>query len=129
MLKQIKKFTTNALAFELVDTFTEEDAKQIAQLFEEKLSLGYKHVNLLIQVKDMSIIEDTKLKAFFNSELWGMKHFKELGRCAVVSHSEFIKTAVTVENKILHLFNSALEEKYFDHSQLEEALEFINSDN
>lgn len=126
MINHIKKFRSNALALEIVENFTKEDALLIAQLFEEKLNLGYTHVNLLIQVKDMSIIKNMKLKDFFKGELWGMKHFEQLARCAVVSQSEFIESAVTVENKILRLFNSALEEKYFDHTQLDEALKFIH---
>lgn len=125
MVNQIKKFKANALALELLETFTEADALLIEQLFEEKLNEGYKHVNILIKVKDMSAIRNMKLKAFFDGELWGIKHFGKLGRCAVVSQSGFIEAVVTIENKILHLFNSALEEKYFDQTQLDEALEFI----
>jgi hypothetical protein len=37
----------------------------IEQLFEEKLNKGYAHVNILIKVKDMSVMKDMKLKAFF----------------------------------------------------------------
>jgi hypothetical protein len=40
-----------------------------------------------------------------------------------------MKSIVNIENKMLHLFNSALEERYFDENQLEEALEFIENGN
>lgn len=129
MINQIKKFKGNALALELIGTFTETDALLIEQLFEEKLNKGYAHVNILIKVKDMSVMKDMKLKAFFEGELWGIKHFGKIGRCAVVSHSDFMKSIVNIENKMLHLFNSALEERYFDENQLEEALEFIENGN
>lgn len=125
MINEIKKFKKNALALEILGTFTEADALLIEQLFEEKLNQGYEHVNILIKVKDMSIIKDMDLKGFLKGELWGIKHFGKLGRCAVVSHSELMETIVKIENKVLHLFNSALEEKYFDHSQLDEAIKFI----
>ena len=125
MINQIQKFEKNALALELVDSFTEADALLIERLFEEKLSQGYKHINILIKVKDISVIKDMELNGFIKGELWGIKHFGKLGKCAVVSHSDFIETVVKIENKFLHLFNSALEEKYFDHEELDEALKFI----
>jgi hypothetical protein len=65
------------------------------------------------------------MKAFLEGEMWGIKHFSKIGRCAVVAQSDAIKTAVKVENKILRLLSPALEEKYFDTTQLDEALEFI----
>lgn len=128
MINQIKKFEKNALALELLDTFTEADALLIEQLFEEKLNEGYKHINILIKVKDMSVLKDMDLKGFLKGELWGIKHFGKIGRCAVVSHSGFMESIVKIENKVLHLFNAALEEKYFDETQLDEALKFITPD-
>lgn len=128
MIKQIKEFKGNAIALELLGAFTKADALLIEQLFGEKLNEGYTHVNILIKVKDMSVIKDMELKGFFEGELWGIKHFGKIGRCAVVSHSGFIESAVNIENKVLHLFNSALEEKYFDETALDEALKFITPD-
>jgi hypothetical protein len=125
MIHQLKQFEKNALALELTEPFTEADALLIEQLFEAKLNDGYNHVNILIKVKDMSAIKGMDLKAFLQGELWGIKHFGKIGRCAVVSHSDFIESVVKVENKVLHFFNSALEEKYFDETQLDEALKFI----
>jgi hypothetical protein len=127
MLQQIKTFKGNALAVELTDKFTEADEKLLVQLFEEKLQDGNTHVNLLFKVKDMaSAFRHIELKALLEGELWGFKHFSKIGRCAVVAHSGVIKTAVKIENKALHLANSALDERYFDAEQLDEALEFVN---
>lgn len=125
MINKIKEFKDNALALEILGAFTETDALLIEQLFEEKLNMGYQHVNILIKVKDMSVIKDMKLKGFLEGELWGIQHFGKIGRCAVVSHSDFMKSVVNIENEVLHLFNSALEEKYFDETELDEALKFI----
>lgn len=128
MVTQIKTFPGNALALELTETFTEADASLIKQLFEEKLKAGYKHVNLLIKVKDLSVMKHMDLKAFLEGEIWGFKHFGKIGRCAVVAHSDLIRSVVRVENKVLHLVNAAFEEKYFDTTELEEALNFIGVD-
>ncbi len=125
MINQIKEFKENAIALELLDNFTETDALFIEQLFQKKLDQGYKHVNILIKVKDLSVMKHMELKGFVEGELWGFKHFGKIGRCAVVSHSKFMKSIVNVENNILRLFNSALEEKYFDETELDDALKFI----
>ena len=125
MVKQIKIFEGNSIALELTDSFIMSDALLIELLFEEKLSAGHKHVNLLIKVKDMSIFRNMEFKAFWEGEIWGIKHFGKIGRCAVVAHSDFIKAVVKIENKVLRLFNHSLEEKYFDTEQLDEALKFI----
>jgi hypothetical protein len=128
MLTQIKTFKGNALALELREPFTEDDALLIKQLFEEKLKVGYKHINLLIKVYDLSVLKHIDLKAFFESEIWGFTHFGKIGRCAVVAHSDLIRSLVKIEAKLLHLVNPAFEEKYFETSQLEEALIFVNPD-
>lgn len=125
MLKQIKTYEGNALALELTETFTEADALAIEQLFEEKLKAGHEHVNILIKVKDFSIMKNMDFKAFWQGEIWGIKHFGKMGRCAVVADSELMKVIVNVESKVLHFFSNALEEKYFDSAQLDEALKFI----
>ena len=127
MLNQIKIFQGNALALELLETFTEADASLIKQLFEEKLDAGYEHVNLLIKVKDMSVMKHMSLQTFLEGELWGFKHFGKIGRCAVVAHSDFIRSVVRLENKVLHLANAAFEERYFDTAELDEALKFIDT--
>jgi hypothetical protein len=126
MLTQIKTFKGNALALDLVDSFTEADALMIEQLFEEKLKAGYGPINLLIKVKDMSVTKRMDLKAFLEGEIWGVKHFGKIGRCAVVAHSDMIRSVIKIENKALHLANAAFEEKYFDTEQLDEALKFIS---
>jgi hypothetical protein len=126
MLQQIRIFEGNALAFDLTDRFTEADAQLIERLFEEKLNAGHEHVNLLIKVKDLSVMRHMDFKAFWQGEIWGMKHFGKIGRCAVVAHSDLMKSIVGLENKMLHLANAAFEERYFDTAQLEEALKFIS---
>lgn len=125
MVLQIKKFKGNAIALELLESFTEADALLIEQLFEEKLAKDYKQVNILIKVKDFSVMKNMKLKAFFEGELWGIKHFRKIGRCAVVSHSDIMKSIVNLENKVLRLFSTALEERYFDEAELDAAVKFI----
>jgi hypothetical protein len=125
MLNQIKTFKGNAIAIELTDSFTKTDVELIEQLFEEKLNAGYKHIHILVKVKDLSLLKHVDLKTFMEGEIWGIKHLDKIGRCAVVTHSDIIESVVKIESKALHLVSSALEERYFDTEQLDEALAFI----
>lgn len=54
MVLQIKEFKGNAIALELLESFTEADALLIEQLFEEKLAKDYKQVNILISISEES---------------------------------------------------------------------------
>ena len=126
MLNKIKTFRGNAIAWELTGTFTEADEQLMVQLFEEKLNEGCEYVNLLLKVKDLSVMRHIDLKALMEGEIWGFKHFGKIGRCAVVAQSDIIKNVVKAENKVLHLANAAFEEKYFETAQLDEALKFIS---
>ena len=125
MLTQIKQFKGNALALELTDSWTVADQQFMAQLFDEKLNEGYQHINLLFKVNDMSVFKHMDLKAFMEGEIWACKHFLQIGKCAVVAHSNFVKEVVKLEGKALHLVNKALEERYFEVEELEEAMKFI----
>ena len=125
MLTQIKQFKGNALALELTDSWTVADQQFMAQLFDEKLNEGYQHINLLFKVNDMSVFKHMDLKAFMEGEIWACKHFSQIGKCAVVAHSNFVKEVVKLEGKALHLVNKALEERYFEVEELGEAMKFI----
>lgn len=126
MVTQIKTFKENALALEITDAFTATDASLVEKLFEEKLNKGYEHINVLIKVKDMSILKHMDLKGFLKGEIWGLRHFNKIGRCAVVAHSDAMKAIVNIESKALHFVSPALEEKYFDAAELDDALKFIS---
>lgn len=128
MLNQIKKFKGNAVALELTGTFTKEDVKLMELLFEEKLNNGSITVNILFKLKDISQFKHADLKALFCGEVWGFRHFNKIGHCAIVAHSDFIKYAVDLEGKPLHLISNTLDERYFDEGHLDEALRFINPD-
>jgi hypothetical protein len=127
MLSQIQQFEGNALALELAGTFTVADAMQVKELFDEKIAQGYPHINILVLVKDLSILNHMEFKAFLKGEMWGIKYLGKIGRCAVVAQSRVLQSIVNFEGKVLHLFNAALDERYFDLSELDSALQFIST--
>ncbi|WP_111709566.1 STAS/SEC14 domain-containing protein [Lutibacter citreus] len=125
MIEQIKTFKTNTLAFEVIDSFTETDEKLAQKLFEEKLNLGFKTVNVLIKIDEYKISK-TETKAFFEDIIYLIRNIKNLGNLAIVSHSKILKALVPIDNFFFERIKKGKKELYFDVSQMDEAFKFID---
>ena len=124
MIKQIKIFDSNVLAFEITVGFTEADEKLAQKLFKEKLDLGFQKVNILMKV-DGYIISQTEYKAFLEDIIFVFRKFKNLGNLAIVGHSKILKTLVPIDNLFFESLKSGEKERYFDVSKLDEAFKFV----
>ncbi len=128
MIEQIKTYKTNVLAIEVIDGFTETDEKLLQKFFIEKLEKGFKKVNVLIKLDEMKISKSST-KAFFEDTVWALRNFKKLGHLAIVAHSNILKALVPIDNLFFSRLSKGSQERYFDISQLEEAFDFINTNN
>lgn len=126
MIKQIKIFESNILAFEITEGFTEADEKLAQKLFKEKLDLGFQKVNILMKV-DGYILSHTEFKAFFEDIIFVFRKFKNLGNLAIVGHSKILKTLVPIDNLFFESLKSGEKERYFDVSKLDEAFKFVST--
>lgn len=126
MIKQIKSFDSNTLAFEIIDSFTETDEKLAQKLFKEKLDSGFQTVNLLVKIDEYKISK-TEAKAFFEDIIFVIRNFKHIGNLAIVSHSKILKAFVPIDNFFFERIKKGKKELYFDVSQLEEAIEFVTN--
>jgi hypothetical protein len=127
MIEQIKKFQNNQLAIEVIDGFTETDEKICQKWFQQKLDEGYQQVHVLVKL-DETKISHSSVKAFMEDSIWALRHYKQLGHLAIVAHSNVLKALVPIDN---YFFQRAIKgrlERYFDVSQLDEAFEFISTD-
>ena len=126
MIEQIKTFKSNALAFEVIDDFTETDEKLAQKLFKEKIDEGNDQINVLIKLDEMKI-SHSSIKAFMEDMIWVLRNYKHLGNLAIVAHTNIIKALVPIDNFFFERLQKGYEERYFDISQLDKAIEFIKT--
>ena len=128
MIEQLKTFETNTLAFEIIDSFTETDELLAQKFFKEKLDAGFKTVNILVKIDEYKVSK-TEAKAFFEDFIFIIRKFKNLGNLAIVSHSKILKALVPIDNFFFERIKNGNKEQYFDESQLEEAIDFVQQNN
>ncbi|MDR0801908.1 STAS/SEC14 domain-containing protein [Fluviicola sp.] len=128
MIEQIKIFETNTIAVEFDESITDTDVKLWQKFFEQKLDEGFHTVNVLLKIKDMSILTHTSLKALADEVIWGFRYVSKFGRVAVVAESETLKKVASLKVDILHLANKNIEEKNFKPEELDEAFYWVNGD-
>lgn len=127
MIEQIETFDNNTLAVEVIDGFTETDEKLCQKWFEHKLNEGFKQVNVLVKLDEMKIGQ-TSFKAFMEDSLWALRNYKKLGHLAIVAHSNIVKVLVPIDNLFFERASKGRYERYFDISQMDEAMEFVSSE-
>ncbi len=126
MIEQIQKFNTNTLAFEIIGGFDETDEKLAQKLFQEKLNEGFDHVNVIFRLDEMKLSQ-TSTKAFMEDIIWAIRNFKYIGNIAIVAHSKILKALVPIDNFFFERLQNGYEERYFDVSQLDKAIAFVNA--
>lgn len=126
MLEQIETFENNVLAIEVIDSFTENDEKICQKFFNEKLEKGYKQVNVLVKLDEMKI-SHIQTKAFMEDIIWALRNYKSIGHMAIVAHSKILKAFVPIDNLFFQRAKEGRLERYFDISQMNDAMAFVNS--
>ena len=126
MIEQIKKIDGNAIAFEVIDSFTVTDVELAKKLIEQKISQGHSVIHLLIKIDQLKITH-IGLKAALKDLLYVLKHIKQFGNLAIVANSNTLKTLVKMDNLFYNKINKGFEERYFDVSEIEEAYTFISN--
>ena len=126
MIEQIKTFKGNTIAIEAIESFTETDVKLVHKFFEEKLNNGFNHVNELIKLDEIKI-NQISTKAFFEHMIWVLRNLKNAGNIAIVAHSNILKSLIPIDNIFFERLKKGFEERYFDVSHLDKALDFVES--
>ncbi len=126
MIEQIKKLDGNAVAFEVIDSFTETDGKLAHKIFEEKINEGHTTINVLIKI-DRLTIGHIGLIAALQDIAYVFKNLKQFGNLAIVAHSKILKTLVKMDNIFYTHLNKGVEERYFDVSKIEDAFTYVQT--
>ena len=125
MIEQIKTFKTNTIAIEVIDGFNETDEKLCQKFFQEKLDEGFDQVNVLVKIDEMKV-SHSSAKAFMEDTIWALRNYKKIGHLAIVAHSKITKALVPIDNIFFQRASKGRLERYFDVSQMDEALKFVN---
>ena len=123
VLKTKKKY---ALAINVVDGFTVEDEDYCEHLFQKKLDKGYKQINLLIRLDNLRLTK-ISLRAFMKDLYWILRNYKRVGHMAIVAHSRIIKAWIRIDNLFFEKASAGRYERYFDVSEMKEAMAFIHA--
>jgi hypothetical protein len=114
----------NILALEVIDGFTEVDEELCQKWFNEKLSQSHSQVHILVKLDELKISESS-IKAFMEDMIWALRNYKSIGHLAIVAHSNVLKALVPIDNLFFERASKGRLERYFDVSQLDEAMKFV----
>ena len=125
MIEQIKIFENNVIAITVIDGFNRTDVKYCQKLFDEKLEKGYEKINLLVKLDELKI-SHSNTKAFFEEIVIILRNYRSLKHLAIVGHSNILKAYIPIDNFFFSRLSKGSEERYFDISQMEEAMTFVD---
>ncbi|MGG8495396.1 STAS/SEC14 domain-containing protein [Tenacibaculum sp. TC6] len=125
MLLQLETNHTQTIAFEIVDGFTENDELLAQKYFQQKIDEGHEYINVLVKLDELKI-NKSSTKAFMEDIIWLLRHYKQLGNLAIVAHSNILKALVPIDNFFFERLRKGFEERYFDSSQMEKAMDFVS---
>lgn len=126
MIEQMKTFEDNVLAIEVIDGFDETDEKLCQKFFDEKLEKGFATVNVLVKLDELKITHSST-KAFMEDIIWTLRNYKKMGHLAIVAHSKILKVLVPIDNLFFQRASKGRLERYFDVSQMDEAIAFVQA--
>lgn len=126
MIEQLEAFPGHVLAIQVIDGFSETDEKLCQKWFNAKRDAGAEQVNVLVKLDEMKV-SHSSVKAFFEDSLWALRNYKHLGHLAIVAHSNVLKALVPLDNLFFKRASQSRHERYFDASQMDEAMAFVNN--
>ena len=118
----IDLFSTNSdqvVALKINGKIETPDFKKIAEAAEEVLKM-HKKVRLLVEIERLDGIS---LDALIEDLRFGLKHFRDVERKAVVSDKHWHETLARLSNKLF----PGIEIRHFPADQRDQALEWIES--
>ncbi len=59
--------------------------------------------------------------------IWVIRNLKNVGNLAIVAHSNILKAMIPMDNLFFERLKKGFEERYFDVSQLDKAIDFVES--
>lgn len=125
MINIIENTSNNVIGVEFIDGYSKEDEKHLERLFEEKLASGITQINILAKIDNLTISKSS-WKAMWDDSIYGLKHFKNCGKIAIIGNSNFESLLIKIDNAFFINKKKNREEKYFHIDEMEKALEWVS---
>ncbi len=119
MIEIISTDSDNVVGCKIDGRIKSEDIDKVAEYIEEKLKTK-KKLRIYVEVKKL---EGISLEAFFKDLKFGIKHFNDFDKKAVVTDKEWMKKVATVADKLF----PNIEVRCFSFEDKETALEWAKS--
>jgi len=126
MVEQLEVYENNVLSLEAYGGFTEVDERYCQKLFEQKREAGFEKINILLKIDELKITKSS-VKALLEDIVWDLRNYKNMEKLAVVANSSIIKMLVSIDNLFFASKKEGREEKYFNVSEMDKAIEFVRS--
>ncbi len=122
VLKNNKTF----LAFEVIGSYNAEDMQTVEFLFEQKIKMGAKKINILIKLDKLSL--DKKSMQFLLKEaVYAFKNRKRFRNIALVGNAQMKRAMFKLDKIVFQDKSKTMIEKYFDVKHIHKAWLFLQS--
>ena len=122
VLKNNKTF----LGFEVIGSYTAEDMQTVEFLFEQKIKMGAKKINILIKLDKLSL-DKKSLKFLFKEAVYAFKNRKRFRNIALVGNSQVKRAMFKLDKLVFQDKSKTMIEKYFDVKHMQKAWLFLKS--
>ncbi len=125
MLNVLKNDKTS-LAFEVIGSYTHDDMETIEFLFEQKIKMGAKKINILIKIDKLSLDKKT-MQLLLKEAVYAFKNRKRFRNIALVGNSQVKRAMFKLDKMVFKDQSKTMIEKYFDVKHMSKAWLFLKS--
>ena len=125
MIKLMETKSNKAIAFEIIGAYETSDEKKLEKFMNDKIKAGINQINILAKIDKMELSKSS-WKAMWDDGMYAMTHFKHCGKIAIVSNKDWEAHLVKLDNLFFENKKAGRQEKYFDISDLPNALGWVN---
>jgi len=122
VLKNNKTF----LGFEVIGSYTAEDMQTVEFLFEQKIKMGAKKINILIKLDKLSL-DRKSLQFLFKEAVYAFKNRKRFRNIALVGNAQVKRAMLKLDKLVFQDRSKTMIEKYFDVKHMKKAWIFLKS--
>ncbi len=125
MLNVLRNNKTS-LGFEVIGSYTAEDMQTVEFLFEQKIKMGAKKINILIKLDKLSL-DKKSMKFLFKEAVYAFKNRQRFRNIALVGNAQVKRAMFKLDKLVFQDKSKTMIEKYFDVKHMHKAWFFLQS--